>query len=127
VLRNLESARRVAETPGARSAAFGAIGEMRDIANELGVPFVVVVFPDRILVDLELQQAMSIANDAIAPAAANRAAVKAEDWAGAAIDVGTQLTGHSGMYRDADTHLSDLGNVVAGRYVGENLAHRLPR
>lgn len=122
VLRSLESARRIAATPGARSEAFGAIGEMRAIAAELGVPFVVVVFPDRILVDIELQQAMSIANDAIAPAAANRAAVRAEGWASLAIDAGTPLTGHSGMYRDADTHLSDLGNVVAGRYVGTALA-----
>lgn len=127
VLRNLEGARRIAATPGARREAFGAIDAMRDIAAELGVPFMVVVFPDRILVDVELQQAMSISNDALAPAAANRAAVKDEGWASSTIDVGGQLTGHSGMYRNADTHLSDLGNVVAGRYVGEVLALRLPR
>jgi hypothetical protein len=37
------------------------------------------------------------------------------------IEVVEALRGHSDMYRMGDTHLSDLGNKVAGEYVGEKL------
>ena len=35
------------------------------------------------------------------------------------------LRGHSDMYRRGDTHLSDLGNKIAGEYVGEKLVRLL--
>jgi hypothetical protein len=41
------------------------------------------------------------------------------------IDVVDVLRGHPEMYRMGDTHLSDLGNKIAGEYVGEKLARLL--
>lgn len=43
------------------------------------------------------------------------------------VHVAKALQGRSGMYREDDTHLSDLGNVVAGTYVGEKLVEFLER
>jgi len=41
------------------------------------------------------------------------------------IEVVDALRGHSDMYRIGDTHLSDLGNKIAGEYVGEKLVRLL--
>ncbi len=41
------------------------------------------------------------------------------------IDVTETLAGPAAHYRNVDTHLSDEGNRVAGRYVGERLAEWL--
>jgi len=126
VERSLASAHRLDSVRGSRDDVVAAIAGMRDIAREMGVPFVLVVFPDRALVDLELQRAMPIESDRLAPAIAARDFALATLHADVVLDMSETLTS-AGLYRNADTHLSDLGNVVAGRHVGEALAPRLPR
>lgn len=122
VEKGLINAQRVAESPAGRRDGTDAMAEMRAIAASLGVPFILVVFPDRASVDAELQQAMQIEATRLEPSLANRAFVNEAIAADRVIDMSTVLTGRAGMYRAADTHLSDLGNVVAGRYVGEAVA-----
>ena len=41
------------------------------------------------------------------------------------IDATDALRGGSAHYRESDTHLSDPGNALAGRFVGERLAQIL--
>ena len=47
------------------------------------------------------------------------------DWQEAVaivLEVAEVLCGQPGVYRAGDTHLSDRGNQIAGRWVGERLA-----
>jgi hypothetical protein len=77
-----------------------------------------------VLVDHELQGLMDIE----APDASSQLhAYATQLGADRVLDVYGQLAGRSGMYRDVDTHLSDLGNVVAGEFVGNALADDLAR
>ncbi len=126
VERGLTNATRIAAVPNARDESVDAIREMKAIADDMRVPFVVVVFPDRILVDIELQRAMPIAIDGLAPAMAARSFVRDTFANDEVIDVTEHLLG-PGVYRAADTHLSDLGNVVAGECVGRALAEAFGR
>jgi hypothetical protein len=122
VEKGLFNAERVAGSPAGRRDGANAMEEMRLIAASLRVPFILVVFPDRASVDVELQQSMQIEAGRLAPSLANRAFANEAIAADRVIDMSTVLTGRAGMYRAADTHLSDLGNVVAGQYVGAELA-----
>ncbi len=126
VERSLASAHRLDSVGGTRDDVVVAIAGMRDIAQELGVPFVLVVFPDRALVDVELQRVMPIETARLAPAIAGYHFAMETLPADLMLDMSETLTG-AGLYREADTHLSDLGNVVAGRFVGNELARRLAR
>jgi hypothetical protein len=125
VLRRLESN----YGPEAKVATEGvadALAAFRREAEALRVPLVVVVFPDRIVVDRELRSRLGLPGDLepyfdlgrLRRLVAERAGVPVLD-ATAALDDG------SANYRSSDTHLSDTGNVVAGRYVGEELAELL--
>ncbi len=112
--------------PGARVAedvVGTAVDAMRDTARRLGVPFVLVVFPDRILVDEALQRRLGL-DPASARGDAGRlrrfVARRFEDVP--RIDVAPALAAGSENYRSDDTHLSDLGNLRAGRAVGRRLA-----
>ena len=125
VERSLESERRLGTAPKSRDEVTAAINGMREVAKEIGVPFVLVVFPDRALVDAELQRAMPIEPARLEPANAARAFAVTLP-VGLVIDMSEALTG-MGYYRTADTHLSDLGNVVAGRAVGDALATHFGR
>jgi hypothetical protein len=122
VERDLESARRVAEhgMMGYEEAA-RAIREMQSTAREWNVPFVLVVFPERIVADRELQESM----DGVSLDASRKNHEFARSLGRPALDAAEVLAGRPGMYRTVDTHLSDLGNVVAGEYVGAALAWRL--
>jgi hypothetical protein len=126
VERGLTNARRIAAVPHARDEALDAIREMKAIADELGVPFAVVVFPDRVLADHQLWNAISVSNDDLNLLISNVNNIGRGVGPVHVIDLFEELYGHGpGMYRAADTHLSDLGNVIAGEYVGTVLARAL--
>jgi len=124
VERDLDNTRRVVACRTGYTEAAAAIDSMHAIAAHMNVPFFLVVFPDRILADTELQHLMSVS--------APDASVQMHTFAlqlGAdhVIDVNGQLEGRTGMYRPVDTHLSDPGNVAAGEYVGNALVDSLAR
>jgi hypothetical protein len=99
------------------------LAAFRHEAEALGVPLVVVVVPDRILADGELRERLGLPADlekyydlgALRRFVAERAGAPV-------VDVTDALRGGSVDYRESDTHLSDVGNVAAGRFVGERLA-----
>jgi hypothetical protein len=124
VERDYDNVRRAVSSSVGYTEATNAIAGMRAIAAEMQVPFVLVVFPDRVLVDTELQALLGIE----APDASSQLHAYASQLAAdRVLDMYGQLAGKSGMYRDVDTHLSDLGNVVAGEFVGNELAGELAR
>jgi hypothetical protein len=124
VLRRLESN----YGPRPRLAADGverAVRGMAELAAARGLPFFLVVFPDRVLADAALRARLAPDPDAYDLGRLRRwVSERLGDLA--PIDVTPALAGASGVYRASDTHLSDLGNVRAGRFVGERLAERLP-
>ena len=127
VERGLDNARRIDAVPNARDEAIAAIRAMRDIAREMDVPFALVVFPDRALFDQQLWTTIPVTNDDLNLLLATYQRIGLDVGGGIhtirALDINEGLM--PGMYRDADTHLSDLGNVVAGEHVGTVLARAL--
>lgn len=122
VERDYENARRVVACSDGYREATNAIAGMRSIAAQMKVPFLLVVFPDRVLADTQLRELMGMqAPDASSQLHAYATQLEADR----VIDVYDQLAARTGMYRPVDTHLSDLGNVVAGEYVGNALAEAL--
>lgn len=107
----------------AREGVAAALAAFRRETQQRGVPLVVVVFPDRILADRDLRAALGLPSDleryydlaSLRRFVAERAGVPV-------VDVTDALTDGSIHYRESDTHLSDVGNVTAGRYVGAQLA-----
>jgi len=119
VARDQRSIERVAHSPRGYDQAAHAVSEMREIAGQMQVPFVIVVFPDRLLVDRELRTLMGSPD--LQASMANYSFAAGMD-ADRVVEVYGQLEGRAGLYRTVDTHLSDAGNVVAGVYVGSVLA-----
>jgi len=122
VERDFDNTRRVASVINGYDEAARALERMRDIARSLEVPFVLVIFPDRLLADEELRTLMGIQ---VPDASAQAHGFAMQLGAGRVLDLYGQLAGKPGMYRTVDTHLSDIGNVVAGEYVGTTLADYL--
>ncbi len=97
-----------------------SLAALRAAADELGLPFTVVVFPDRILVDAALRSALG-ADDPERYDLERLRRWVAEHAPAPVIDVRPALA-DARDYRPDDTHLSDRGNRRAGAYVGERLA-----
>ena len=100
-----------------------ALVGLEERARQLGIPFVLVVFPDRILVDADLRRLLG--RDLAAEGydlQRLRRWIEAEVEGPPVLDTTEVLSGGSEYYRSGDTHLSDLGNLVAGEWVGERLA-----
>jgi hypothetical protein len=100
-----------------------ALGGLEERARRLGIPLVLVVFPDRILADADLQRLLG--RDLVAEGydlQRLRGWIEANVEGPPVLDTTEVLRGASENYRSGDTHLSDLGNVVAGEWVGERLA-----
>ena len=100
-----------------------ALAGLEERAGRLGIPFVLVVFPDRILVDADLRRLLG--RDLVAEGydlQRLRGWIEANVEGPPVLDTAEVLRGGSEHYRSGDTHLSDLGNVVAGEWVGERLA-----
>jgi hypothetical protein len=90
-------------------------------ADKLGVPFILVVFPDRVAVDKELREQLKVSTDQIAVLRSLYALVNQTLPDTPVLEVAEALQGRAGMYRADDTHLSDLANIIAGNYVGRRL------
>jgi hypothetical protein len=115
--------------PGAALAKQGvadALAALRREAEARGVPLVVVVFPDRILADRELRERLGLPADLEAWYDLGSLRRFVLERAGVpVVDATDALRDGSVNYRSSDTHLSDVGNVAAGRFVGEKLAQIL--
>jgi len=96
-------------------------------AKKLEIPFIVVIFPDRVLVDKELRERLTLGEKQLAPLRRLYTLVYQAVPDSPIVDVGSELKGRSGMFRSGDTHLSDLGNTIAGSYVGKKLARLLAK
>lgn len=121
VMRDLENTRRVASIqPVGYQEARGAIDEMAEISRGMGVPFYVMVFPERIWADRDLLALMS--EESLQATKDNYYFATTRLFDG--VDL-FHVLDSIGMYRSVDTHLSDLGNVRAGEGVGEWLANSL--
>jgi hypothetical protein len=92
-----------------------ALSGMEGVARRLGVPFVLVVFPDRILVDADLRRLLG--RDLVAE---GYDLERLRRWTLESVqgppvlDASEVLSGGSEYYRSADTHLSDLGTWWQG-------------
>jgi hypothetical protein len=101
-----------------------AVTEMQAIAGRRGVPFALVVFPDRLRVDPVLAGQLGL--DPRRPGTdPDRQLRVVRAVAAPRIEVEEALREGAENYREGDTHLSDLGNLRAGRFVGERLAELL--
>jgi lysophospholipase L1-like esterase len=100
-----------------------ALAGLEEKARLLGIPFVLVVFPDRILADEDLRRLLNrdLAAEGYDPQRLRRW-IEDNVKGPPVLDTTEVLRGGSQHYRRVDTHLSDLGNVVAGEWVGERLA-----
>jgi hypothetical protein len=101
-----------------------AIAAFRAEAEQHGVPLAIVVFPDRVVADREIRArvALSFDLDRRNDMARLRTFVAEQAGETPVVDTTDTLTDGSVNYRSSDTHLSDVGNQVAGKYVGERLA-----
>lgn len=103
-----------------------AVASMRDDAQHLGVPFVLVVIPDRIERSGDLQAALGMSRWAHSYDLS-----RLQRWVSAAldsihiIDATAALSAGEENYSLNGTHLNDLGNVRLGEFVGERLAGTL--
>jgi hypothetical protein len=112
---------------GASQTATGvmsrALRGLSETARRLDAPFVLVVFPDRILVDEDLRRLLG--RDLVAEGydlERLRRWIQDNVEGPLVLDTTEVLRGGSEHYRNVDTHLSDLGNRLAGEWVGERLA-----
>ena len=103
-----------------------ALAGLRAEAAQAGVRLAIVVFPDRIVADREIRArvGLSLDLDRRNELAKLRAFVAEQAGDTPVLDTTETLTDGSVNYRSSDTHLSDVGNQVAGKYVGEQLAER---
>ena len=98
---------------------------MKAEADKMGIPFIIVVFPDRVVADSNLRTRLNLDVEQLAPLASLYGLVHEAAPHTPIIEVAEVLRERSGMYRVGDTHLSDLGNKIAGEYVGEKLVNLL--
>jgi hypothetical protein len=100
-----------------------ALAGLEEQARRLGIPLVLVVFPDRILADDDLRRLLGRDLEAEGYDLERlRRWIEANVEGVPVLDTTEVLRGASENYRRSDTHLSDLGNLVAGEWVGERLA-----
>lgn len=101
-----------------------AVRSMQAYATARGLPFVLVVFPDRVLADIELQRSLG---DRVRGLDLDRL----RRWVQESfpelpqIDLTDALAAGDRPYLPSDTHLSDRGNVLAGEVVAARLAEIL--
>jgi hypothetical protein len=122
VSRKLADARRVAADERLQSGATASIRAIREVAAAAGMPFVLVLFPQRATVDPSVGRLVDVTGRDVAIGHRLRDIAAAAVPDAAVIDADDALQGREGMYRSVDTHLSDLGNVVAGTRVAEQLS-----
>jgi hypothetical protein len=104
-----------------------ALTRLAAATRRLRIPLAIVVFPDRILVDADLERLLG--RDLAAEGydlQRLRRWIRGNVQGALLLDTTPVLAGGSEHYRKGDTHLSDLGNRVVGEWVGDALAERLP-
>jgi len=121
IRQRLTGSQRVARSKRTQEEFIRAIATMKAEADKLGIPFIAVVFPDRVVADSELRVRLNLDAKQLAPLNSLHALVHQAVPNTPIIEVVEALREHSNMYRIDDSHLSDLGNKVAGEYVGEKL------
>jgi hypothetical protein len=121
----LTGSQRVAQSKRAQQEFINTIAAMKAEADKLRIPFIVVVFPDRVIADSELRLRLKLDTKQMASLNSLHSLVYQALPNAPIIEVVDALRGHSDMYRIGDTHLSDLGNKIAGEYVGEKLVRLL--
>lgn len=94
-------------------------------ANKLGIPFILVLFPDRVSVDQDLRSQLQLGEEQLVPLRQLSKLVYQAVPGVPVLDVANALRGRTGMYRFGDTHLSDLGNTLVGSYVGKEMVKLL--
>jgi lysophospholipase L1-like esterase len=122
IRQRLAGSQRVAQSKRAQEEFINTMAAMKAEADKLRIPLVVVVFPDRVIADSELRLLLELEPKQTAPLNVLHSLVYQAVPDAPTIEVVNALRGHSAMYRIGDTHLSDLGNKIAGEYVGEKLA-----
>lgn len=95
-----------------------ALQDIRATATSAQIPAILAVFPDRVLVDRSLANSLDLELNPDSSQALLR--TLGEIWPGP-IDLRPALTAGSENYRASDTHLSDVGNLRAGRRLGQAL------
>ena len=125
IRQRLTGSQRVAQSKRAQQEFINTLAAMKAEADKLRIPFIVVVFPDRVIADSELRLRLKLDTKQMAPLNSLHSLVYQALPNAPIIEVVDALRGHSDMYRRGDTHLSDLGNKIAGEYVGEKLVRLL--
>lgn len=121
VLRRLEGSERVLHSESAKRNFTNAVAAMSEEAAKLGIPFVIVLFPDRLLVDKELRALMNIDDEQLGPLKQLHQSLETALAQYPVINVAGELDGQTGMFLPDDTHLSDKGNIVAGSFVAREM------
>ena len=121
IRQRLAGSQRVAQSKRAQQEFIRAIAAMKTEADKLRIPFIAVVFPDRVVADSELRVRLNLDAKQLVSLNSLHALVYQAVPSTPIIEVVEALRGYSDVYRVGDTHLSDLGNKVAGEYVGEKL------
>jgi hypothetical protein len=121
VEKGLTGVKRAAGSPRALAETAETILQMRREADDLGVPFALVVFPDRILADGELAGKLGLDPSRLEASRELQGFLHEELRDLTVWDTTDLLSGRPGMYRPNDSHLSDAGNVVVGEWVGDRL------
>jgi hypothetical protein len=123
----LTGSQRVVQSPRAQEEFIEVIKSINAEANKLGIPFIMVLFPDRVIVDKDLRIRLNLGEEPLAPLRQLSKLVYQAVPGSPVLDVATELRGRSGMYRSGDTHLSDLGNKLVGSYVGKEMVNLLAK
>ncbi len=121
----LAGSQRVARSKRAQQEFIGAVTAMKAEADQLRIPFIVVVFPDRVVADSTLRARLNIDAKQMAPLNSLHTLIYQALPNTPIMEVAPVLRDRSDVYRVEDTHLSDLGNKIAGEYVGEKLVELL--
>ena len=126
ILQRMAGSARGAQSKRAQQEFIRTIAAIKAEADNSGVPFSIAVFPDRVLVDAELRKRLDVNAEQVTLLRSLNALVYRAVPGTMVIEIAEVLQGRPGMYGQGDTHLSDLGNKIAGEYVGEKLHGWLP-
>lgn len=122
VTRKLADLDRVATSARLQEEAAAALRALRGESDAAGVPLVVVVFPDRASVDPDVRRLLGLGDEDLLATRRLRTVVDVALPDTPVLDAGEVLGTRAGLYRRVDTHLDDLGNVVVGRWVADQIA-----
>jgi len=106
VRQRLAGSQRVAQSKRAQEEFIKTMAAMKAEADKLRIPFIVVVFPDRVIADTELRLQLKLDPKQTAPLNVLHSLIYQALPDAPIIEVVDALRAHSEMYRIGDTHLS---------------------